>query len=155
VLWWALEIIRSQWHLTFRVTQCSNMQFIYKKSFRPEREIMLCVQCYQSFYSLYCIYRVILHLCMWRHCDGIKWFSQMKLTLLLNFCKLTKIMVISVYGRNFRQKNWSLRRLNKLLKKMAETSNERLNGAGQLWSVCCNDSTELVKQLTVKMKNIS
>ena len=51
--------------------------------------------------------------------------------------------------KEFPTKNWTLRGLNKLFKNTDETGAiEHLKGAGRLWSVRCNDITELDEQLT-------
>jgi len=57
---------------------------------------------------------------------------------------------LSRLWKEFRIKTWSLRGLNKLVKKIDETGFiQRLNGVGQLRSVRYNDSIELSQQLTL------
>jgi len=55
-------------------------------------------------------------------------------------------MVISVYGRNFRQRIGT---------KQTRRDIERLRGASWPQLVHCNDGTELVEQLTVEKKSTS
>jgi len=71
----------------------------------------------------------------------------------INFLRVNKHYCAKRLWKEYLTKNWSLKGLNKLSKKTDVTvSVEQLKGAGWLRSVRCNDSIELIEQLTLSQE---